>query len=214
MRPVIRRGQRTHPTNNGPLSPPVFGRRVMLRPLVASDFAAWRAVRLGNAAWLEQWEPKKNQHAPDPINDHDAFAMRCSARQRERQLGNGYGFGIFVDGDFVGEINLNSVQRGAFQSGYVGYWIAQSAAGNGYVPESVVTVARFAFEELYLHRLQVSIVPRNARSRRVVEKLGLRCEGVAERYLEINGTWEDHARYAITSEEWEQRRDELEAAWL
>lgn len=186
----------------------------MLRPLDLGDFTAWRAIRLANAGWLEPWEPQRNLHAPDPVNDRDAFAMRCSARQRERQLGTGYGFGIFVDGDFVGEINLSSIQRGAFQSGYVGYWIAESVAGNGYMPESVVTLARFAFEQLYLHRLQVSIIPRNERSRRVMEKLDFRCEGVAERYLEINGVWEDHVRYAMTTEEWETRRDELEGAWL
>ena len=48
-------------------------------------------------------------------------------------------------------------------------------------------MCRFAFEELALHRLQLSIVPRNQASRRVVEKLGLRDEGVAVRYLQING---------------------------
>jgi ribosomal-protein-alanine N-acetyltransferase len=48
----------------------------------------------------------------------------------------------------------------------------------------------------------------------VAEKLGLREEGVAFRYLEINGVWEDHVRYAITAEEWWQRRDQYTAAWL
>ena len=47
-----------------------------------------------------------------------------------------------------------------------------------------------------------------------MEKLGLREEGIAERYLEINGVWEDHVRYAITVEEWEKRRDEFAADWL
>jgi ribosomal-protein-alanine N-acetyltransferase len=47
-----------------------------------------------------------------------------------------------------------------------------------------------------------------------MDKLGLRDEGIALRYLEINGTWEDHVRYAITAEEWELRRDELIAAWM
>jgi [ribosomal protein S5]-alanine N-acetyltransferase len=47
-----------------------------------------------------------------------------------------------------------------------------------------------------------------------VEKLALREEGVAERYLEIDGVWEDHVRYAITAEEWDERREQLEAAWL
>jgi ribosomal-protein-alanine N-acetyltransferase len=80
--------------------------------------------------------------------------------------------------------------------------------------EACVVIFRYAFEELLLHRLQISIIPRNANSHRVVNKLDLRSEGVAERYLEINGVWEDHVRYAITSEDWERRRDELSAAWL
>ncbi len=80
--------------------------------------------------------------------------------------------------------------------------------------ECVATVARFAFEDLRLHRLQIAIIPRNTNSRRVMEKLGLREEGVARRYLEINGIWEDHVRYAITSEEWDDRRAELEQNWL
>jgi ribosomal-protein-alanine N-acetyltransferase len=37
---------------------------------------------------------------------------------------------------------------------------------------------------------------------------------VAFRYLEINGVWEDHVRYAITSEDWWQRRDEYTDTWL
>jgi ribosomal-protein-alanine N-acetyltransferase len=47
-----------------------------------------------------------------------------------------------------------------------------------------------------------------------MEKLGIREEGVAERFLEINGTWEDHVRYGFTAEEWRDRREELAAAWL
>ena len=57
-------------------------------------------------------------------------------------------------------------------------------------------------------------MPRNANSRRVMEKLRFRNEGVAERYLEINGTWEDHVRYAITAEEWAARQDELVTTWI
>ena len=82
-------------------------------------------------------------------------------------------------------------------------------AGHGLAPEATVVVLRFAFEELALHRIEVAIVPRNRASRRVVEKLELREEGVALRYLEIDGRWEDHVRYAITSEEWADRREEL-----
>ena len=121
---------------------------------------------------------------------------------------------MFVEGVFVGEINLNSIQRGPFQNAYIGYWIDEAHAGHAYIPEAFVVALRFAFEELHLHRVQAAIVPRNGASRRVVEKLELRDEGTAQRYLEINGVWEDHIRYAITSEDWAERGDELTREWI
>jgi [ribosomal protein S5]-alanine N-acetyltransferase len=192
----------------------LFGRRVVLRPLVPADFAAWREVRRRNVDWLTKWEPTRLAGQPDVIEDPHAFAVRCSARERERQMGAGYGFGLFVEGEFAGEVNLSSIQRGPFQNAYVGYWIDEAKAGNSYTSEALVVVFRHAFDDLALHRLQISIIPRNANSHRVVEKLGIRDEGIAVRYLEINGTWEDHVRYAITAEEWEERREELLTGWI
>jgi len=96
----------------------------------------------------------------------------------------------------------------------VGYWIEQPCAGNGYIPEALVALFRFAFEEMHLHRLQVAVIPRNVASNRVAQKLALRHEGTAQRYLEINGVWEDHHRYAMTVEDWWQRRASLLDAWI
>jgi hypothetical protein len=46
-------------------------------------------------------------------------------RERERQLGTGYGFGIFALGRLAGEVNISSVARGPFQNAYVGYSISR-----------------------------------------------------------------------------------------
>jgi [ribosomal protein S5]-alanine N-acetyltransferase len=189
------------------------GRRVVLRTLTENDFEGWSEVRTRCHDWLVPWEPRVTGTAL-PAEDRRNFAARCSLRERERQLGTGFGFGIFVAGRFSGELTLSSIQRGPFQTAYVGYWIDQALAGNGYVPEAVVACLRFAFTELALHRVEISIIPRNAASLRVVEKLDIRFEGIAERLLSIDGVWEDHARYAITSEEWDVRGDQLAAAWL
>lgn len=192
----------------------LVGRRVLLRPLTVGDFDAWREVRRRSRDWLVKWEPKPIPGQPDAADDRRVFAARCGARDRERQLGSGYGFGIFVGERFAGEINVSSIQRGPFQNAYIGYWIDEAMAGHSYVPEAAVLVFRFAFEELALHRLQIAIIPRNRPSHRVAEKLGVRNEGVALRYLEINATWEDHVRYAITVEEWAERRDQYIRDWL
>ena len=195
-------------------NPRLRGRRVVLRPLEDSDFRDWREVRRRNNVWLTKWEPRRLPGQPDSVESREAFATRCAARARERQRGTGYGFGVFVGGELAGEMNLSSIQRGPFQSSYVGYWIDEAKAGAGFTPEALVVAMRFAFEELHLHRVQIAIIPRNMASRRVVEKLELREEGLAERYLEINGRWEDHIRYAITTEEWDVRGPELVAAWI
>lgn len=203
--------------NNRTVAPSLTGRRVLLRPLVPTDYDAWRQVRIRSRDWLVKWEPRPLPGQPDATEDRRVFAARCGARERERQLGSGYGFGIFIGPDrdrFAGEINLGTVQRGPYQNAYVGYWIDEAAAGHSYVPEAFVVLCRFAFEDLALHRLQASIIPRNQPSHRVAEKLGLRNEGVAVRYLQINGVWEDHVRYAITAEEWAERRDSYLTDWI
>jgi len=189
------------------------GRRITLRTLRESDYEPWHEVRVRCRAWLVPWEPRP-AGAPAAAEDRASFAARCALRERERQIGSGYGFGIFLGDRFVGELTLSSIQRGPFQSGSIGYWVDEAYAGRGLVPEAVVVTLRFAFEMLSLHRVEISIIPRNSASRRVAEKLDLRLEGVSERFLEIDGEWEDHVRYAMTAEEWQLRRGPLAAAWL
>jgi [ribosomal protein S5]-alanine N-acetyltransferase len=205
-----------HPSSTSPVTAPpnLFGRRVLLRPLREQDFAEWSEVRRRNDAWLTPWEPRRPIGQLDPTVNRDAFAARCAARDRDSAAGLAYGFGVFVDRRLVGEINLNHVLRGAMQSATVGYWIDEDWAGRGLIAEGVVVLAEFAFTQLDLHRLEICIVPRNINSRRVMEKLGLREEGVAERFLEINGIWEDHVRYGFTVEEWTAREAELRDGWL
>ena len=203
-----------HPSQVTVPAPRLYGRRIMLRPLMPTDGAPWSEVRRRNDAWLTPWEPRRAQGLSDPALDRDAFNHRCTSRDRDRQAGTAFGFGLFVDNALAGEVNINSIARGAMQSGTVGYWIDQAHAGHRYVAEAVVVLAKFSFEELHLHRLEVCIVPRNANSRRVMEVLQFREEGIAQRFLEINGVWEDHVRYGFTAEEWAERQSVLASDWL
>src|SRR6185369_837265 len=133
-----------------PSAPPstglrLYGRRVMMRPLVAPDFAAWSEVRLRNERWLLPWEPSRLASHGDPTREREVFASRCAARDRDRQLGLAYALGLFVDNAVAGEVNLNNIIRGAQQTGTIGYWIDRARAGNAFVAEGVAVLMRFAF---------------------------------------------------------------------
>ncbi|MGH9026275.1 MAG: GNAT family N-acetyltransferase [Acidimicrobiia bacterium] len=193
----------------------LVGPRVYLRALHARDFEAWRNVRLRNRGWVDPWEPRPDPGAANPVHDRDAFRARCGAWERQRHFGTAHGFGMFLrEGPFVGEVSIGNVQRGPFQSAYIGYWVDQEHAGRGLVPEGVALGLQYAFETLGLHRIEIAIVPRNQASRRVVEKLGLREEGTARGFLQIGGIYEDHVRYGLTAEEWEARRADLVTKFL
>jgi ribosomal-protein-alanine N-acetyltransferase len=69
------------------------------------------------------------------------------------------------------------------------------------MPTAVALSVDYCFGVLGLHRIEVCIRPENGPSRRVVEKLGFRSEGMRPRYLHIDGDWRDHLVYALTAEE-------------
>lgn len=98
-------------------------------------------------------------------------------------------------------MTLANIVRGAWQNCTIGYFVDEGRGGRGYATEAVRLAVRYAFEHATLHRVQAAVMPRNARSIRVVEKAGFRYEGTAARYLRINGTWEDHNIYAVTRED-------------
>ena len=186
----------------------------MTRPLRAAhraapahrvpDFPAWQEVRRRNDDWLTQWEPARMPGAPDVVEDRDAFAARCSARQRERQLGTGYGFGIFVDGEFAGEINLIVGPAGPVPDRLRRLLDRREARRQRLHARGGGGRRRASrFEELHLHRLQIAIIPRNRPAAGWSRSSGSATRASPMRYLEINGVWEDHVRYAITAEEWD-----------
>jgi ribosomal-protein-alanine N-acetyltransferase len=109
---------------------------------------------------------------------------------------------VYFDEALVGRVSLDNVVRGAWQNATLGYFVDQEHNGKGIATEAVRLSAAYAFKEASLHRIQAGVMPRNARSIRVLEKVGFRFEGVSLRYLQINGVWEDHNMYALTLEDW------------
>ena len=178
---------------------------VGLRPLHRRDRKAWFDVRRRNAEWLRPWEATP----PDPRQGLPSFPTMVAGLLREARAGRALPFVVTYDGRLVGQVTVGGIVRGSQWGGHIGYWIDQSYAGRGIVPTGVALAADHAFTVLGLHRLEIAMRPENVPSRRVAEKLGLREEGLAARFLQIQGVYEDHLRYAITFEEWRARESEL-----
>jgi len=125
----------------------------------------------------------------------------------EGSTGSGYRFAIveLPSESIVGMTQLSSVHLGPWRNANIGYWVAEGRGRRGFATEAVRRTLDFAFGDAGLHRVQAAAMPRNRPSLRVLEKNAFRREGLAERYLQIAGVWEDHVILAITSEEWRSR---------
>lgn len=172
---------------------------IHLRPPHMGDYAAWAELRALSRDHLTPWEP---QWTRDELS-RDAFRRRVRHYQRELREDLGYAFFLFRDLDdrLLGGITLSNVRRGVTQAAAVGYWIGKPFARRGLMTKAVSGVVRFAFEELKLHRLEAACMPSNAASIRVLEKNGFQREGLARRYLKINGVWQDHLLYATLADD-------------
>jgi ribosomal-protein-alanine N-acetyltransferase len=95
----------------------------------------------------------------------------------------------------VGRVTLSNIVRGAFQSCNLGYWVGRDDNGRGFATAAVGDVVQVAFDDLCLHRIEAGTLLRNIGSQRVLERNGFVRYGIAPQYLNIAGSWQDHAMY-------------------
>ena len=182
------------------------GPRVVLRLPQMGDYEAWYALRHSSLDILRPFEPRWT----DADLGRRVFATRVRRAREEAEEGTDYSFFIFLNGEsretLVGGITLSNSRRRAAQFVNLGYWMGQQFAGQGLMSEAVGVSLPFVFDTLDLHRIHAAFLPGNTASRRVLEKNGFAEEGFAEKYLQINGRWEDHVLFGLTRERYEMAR--------
>ncbi|MDQ6421746.1 GNAT family protein [Paenibacillus sp. LHD-117] len=178
--------------------------RLRLRRLepTGGDAAAVLDYFKRNERFLEAWEVKReaSYYTLDAQTD---LLRQDQAMMNTSQMSK---FWLYKCGEperIIGSVALSNIVRGAFLSCHLGYRLDEAELNKGFMTEAIGRVVAYAFEELGLHRIEANIMPRNTASLKVVEKLGFRDEGLALRYLKINGKWEDHIHMVLLNEELE-----------
>lgn len=110
-----------------------------------------------------------------------------------------------TDHALLGAIEFSQIIYGVFRSSYLGYFIGAPFARQGYMTEALGLGLRHAFRVLKLHRVEANVQPSNYSSVRLLRRLGFEKEGFSHRYLKIGGRWRDHERWALLSEDWNDR---------
>ncbi|MEI7519242.1 MAG: GNAT family protein [Mycobacteriaceae bacterium] len=186
------------PAPVGPLRVPAGV--VGLRPIRMRDGAQWSRTRAAERDKLEPWEPTAEL---DWIARHtvSAWPPMYSGLRAEARRGRMLPYVIEVDGRFCGQLTIGNVTHGALRSAWIGYWVASGVTGGGVATGALALGVDHCFGAVMLHRVEATVRPENAASRKVLSKVGFREEGLLKRYLDVDGGWRDHLLVAITSEE-------------
>jgi ribosomal-protein-alanine N-acetyltransferase len=183
----------------GGQQPVIRGENVYLRYPRVPDFFAWSRLRSESREFLVPWEPS---WATDELSK-GAFRRRLKKYQRETRLDSAYAFFVFrtEDNALLGGCTLSNVRRGVTQCCALGYWVGERFARQGYMFDAVRALVPFIFKTLGLHRIEAACLPSNDPSKSLLGKVGFREEGLARRYLQINGEWQDHVLFALLADE-------------
>lgn len=149
----------------------LYTQRLILRDWRDSDLDAFAALTA---------DPEVMRHFPAVLDraESDALAERLRARIAE----DGIGFWAVERpgvADFIGFVGLSRIRFEAPFAGNVeiGWRLAREHWGQGLASEAARACLHFGFDTMDLPRIVSFTVPENQRSRRVMEKLGMRHEG-------------------------------------
>jgi len=170
--------------------------RLVLRPLTQDDAAAMS--RLAGDRQIAQ----TTLSIPHPCSEEQArawIAARTSQSARDTQVA--FSIDSKEAGHLIGTVGLGKIEPEPSQA-EMGFWIGVPSWGKGYATEAGQRVISYAFEELRLNRVYAHHMVRNPTSGRVLEKLGMKREGLLRQGVRKWGAFEDLVLMAILREDW------------
>lgn len=159
--------------------------------MTLEDAEALVSLLLANREFLAPWRPSR---------DAEHFTLAGQRAEVEKLLdetrrGLTVAHVVLDEDRIIGRVTLSNIVRGPFQSCNLGYWISRADNGRGHASAAVAAVTELAFSELALHRIEAGTLAHNIASQRVLERNAFERFGLASRYLQIAGHWQDHVLF-------------------
>ncbi|SMQ71868.1 [SSU ribosomal protein S5P]-alanine acetyltransferase [Agreia sp. VKM Ac-1783] len=161
---------------------------ITLRLLRSGDAHAVADAYDRNRRHLAPWDPERTEEFFTTAHQSNVAAIQLA----QHEAGTALPLVLAAGDRVVGRVNLSNIVRGPFQSGNVGYWVDAAQTGRGLAGAAIDALVAHSRDGMGLHRLEASVLLHNAASRRVLERAGFQPIGVAPRYLQIAGRWQDH----------------------
>ncbi len=170
--------------------------RLLLRPMKVSDcFDMYDYAKRQSVTRYLTWSP---HYDIEYTKEYLQYIVN------HYRLGDFYDWAVVLrdEGRMIGTCGFT---RFHFQNdaAEVGYVLNPDYHGKGYATEAVRAVLSFGFENLHLHRIEAKYIVGNDASRKVMEKCGMKFEGVRRGEMLIKGAYRDIGVCAVLKEEFE-----------
>jgi len=176
----------------------LVGKRIVLRPLKNPDA---KNIYLNIQ---DKTISESTLNIPWPYKSEDAQIF-IQKTKKSLQKKSEFVFGIELKNrkEVIGCIGLDKVNF-EHKNAELGYWLGSKYWSQGIVTKAGKLILKFGFEKLKLHRIWCCIFSDNPASKKVVEKLGFKREGLHRETSWREGRWRDNVRYGILDREFER----------
>ena len=169
-----------------------------LRLLQIEDAQELFALTDANRNYLRQWLPWLN--FVTQVDDTRDFIVKTLKQFAENE---GLVVAISGDGKIVGLVGFNRIEQ-QDRIGYLGYWLAEAARGQGIMTKSCRSLIDYGFTTLKLDRAVIACATENHRSRAIPLRLGFTHTGVVRDAEWLYQEFVEHDIYSLSAKDWKK----------
>ena len=114
-----------------------------------------------------------------------------------------------ADNKLIGTLGIYDWDKTARRA-EIGYDLEPAYWQQGLMTEALCVVLKYGFEKMKLNRIQALIDSKNARSMKLVRRLGFRKEGVLRQRSYFKGKFLDDVMFSLLKTEWKKRKSKAD----